>query len=250
MLPRQRASPIQPAPARGRQAQRSQGVVRRIDQAIHSCGGRPASQDEMTGCVRLAARLEVTDLTQIPLSPETAHRGAALPEGLQGPVTPAANPAPVLAMRATGLRLRLGAVDLGNAIGTELGFRLSGMVEHPLASAARKNRGTNQATGKSHNGAAHHLVPTGDRRAADLIQKLKSLGIDIEGKKNGIYLPKTTDVPGAIATVHHLTQRNFYFACLRASLNSASTKREVLRALENIKTDLAGGVYFKGRKGK
>lgn len=90
--------------------------------------------------------------------------------------------------------------------------------------------------------AAHHIVPYGDRRAADLRTTLGNLGIDINSPDNGVFLPQ---VPGSTApgAYHPSLNSKAYHEQLGLDLLGVSSRQRALDILDNIRGQLLNGTY-------
>lgn len=99
---------------------------------------------------------------------------------------------------------------------------------------------------------AHHIIMSNskDLRMVALRDKMKALDIDINDKRNGIWLPNTESarVPGSSATPHKGAgvHSNAYKQKVFDSLSGKNTREEFLSGLADIKKSLGEGVNFKG----
>lgn len=98
---------------------------------------------------------------------------------------------------------------------------------------------------------AHHIVMSNskDVRMAGLHEKMKTLDIDINDKRNGIWLPNTESarVPGTFATPHKGAgiHSNAYTQHVFDKLSSQETRGDFLNALGDLKKSLNEGMLFK-----
>ncbi|MGF6110218.1 hypothetical protein ABH906_005385 [Pseudomonas frederiksbergensis] len=80
---------------------------------------------------------------------------------------------------------------------------------------------------------------------------MKALDIDINDKRNGIWLPRTESarVPGANVTPHKGAgvHSNVYKQNIFDTLSGKNTREEFVSGLADIKRSLAEGVNFKGK---
>ncbi|VVO63721.1 putative deoxyribonuclease RhsA [Pseudomonas fluorescens] len=120
------------------------------------------------------------------------------------------------------------------------------------AKVLRKNLGPSPVGGGQYD--AHHIIMSNskDLRMIALRDKMNDLDININDKRNGIWLPNTESarVPGTGATPHKGAgvHSNAYKQRVFDSLSRATTKGEFLSGLADIKKSLADGVNFKGFK--
>ncbi|MBH2079845.1 MAG: RHS domain-containing protein, partial [Pseudomonadales bacterium] len=120
------------------------------------------------------------------------------------------------------------------------------------AKVLRKNLGPSPVGGGQYD--AHHIIMSNskDLRMIALRDKMNDLDININDKRNGIWLPNTESarVPGTAATPHKGAgvHSNAYKQKVFDSLSGATTKGEFLSGLADIKKSLADGVNFKGFK--
>jgi len=97
---------------------------------------------------------------------------------------------------------------------------------------------------------AHHIVMSNskDVRMTALRKQMKELGIDINNRKNGIWLPNTESarVPGTLATPHKGagTHGNAYKQHVYDTLSGKNTKKEFLSGLSELKEQLNSGKTF------
>ncbi|WDY60601.1 RHS domain-containing protein [Pseudomonas sp. PSKL.D1] len=116
------------------------------------------------------------------------------------------------------------------------------------AKMLRKNLGASPQGGGQYD--AHHIVMSNskDLRMDALREKMEGFDIDINDKRNGIWLPNTeaARVPGTTATPHKGAgvHGNAYKQHVFDKLSSTNTRDEFLSALSDIKQSLFDGVTF------
>uniref|UniRef100_UPI0021DAE61D RHS repeat-associated core domain-containing protein n=1 Tax=Pseudomonas sp. RIT-PI-S TaxID=3035295 RepID=UPI0021DAE61D len=99
---------------------------------------------------------------------------------------------------------------------------------------------------------AHHIIMSNskDVRMNAVRDKMKELGIDINDKRNGIWLPNTSAarVPGSTVTPHKGAgiHGNNYKQFVFDKLSGLSTREDFLNGLSEIKQALNNGINFKG----
>ncbi len=91
----------------------------------------------------------------------------------------------------------------------------------------------------SANHQAHHIIPFGDSRAAQLRARLRAVGIDVNDSRNGIWL-RTSGAAGS-GTAHNETMRRSYFEELRVRFTGCVTQSDYLRVLNQLRTELTNG---------
>jgi A nuclease family of the HNH/ENDO VII superfamily with conserved AHH len=84
----------------------------------------------------------------------------------------------------------------------------------------------------------HHMIPSGDKRGAELQERLREVGIDINEAVNGVWLPKNSDVPNNGETPHNETFRDSYFDELDRRFENANTRAEFEDRLNTLHNDL------------
>jgi RHS repeat-associated protein len=117
------------------------------------------------------------------------------------------------------------------------------------AKALRQNLGPSPKGGGQYD--AHHIVMSNskDPRMVGLRDKMKELDIDINDKRNGIWLPNTQSarVPGTVATPHKGAgvHSNAYKQHVFDKLSAQETRADFLSALGDLKKSLSDGMLFK-----
>ena len=117
------------------------------------------------------------------------------------------------------------------------------------AKVLRKNLGVSPQGGGQYD--AHHIVMSNskDVRMVALRKKMNDFDIDINDKRNGIWLPNTESarVPGTMATPHKGAgvHGKAYKQHVFDRLSVTNTRDEFLTALSEIKKSLFDGVNFK-----
>lgn len=89
------------------------------------------------------------------------------------------------------------------------------------------------------NMAAHHIVAGGAAAAAPARAVLQRFGIGINEAANGVFLPRAAN--GTAAAVHAGGHSRAYYEAVNAALAQATTRDEVLEALEALRQDLQNG---------
>jgi hypothetical protein len=84
----------------------------------------------------------------------------------------------------------------------------------------------------------HPMIPSGDKRGAELQERLREVGIDINEAVNGVWLPKNSDVPNNGETPHNETFRKSYFEELNIRFNDAKTREDFESVLDDLRIDL------------
>ncbi|WP_175645585.1 RHS repeat-associated core domain-containing protein, partial [Pseudomonas sp. KK4] len=98
---------------------------------------------------------------------------------------------------------------------------------------------------------AHHIIMSNskDPRMMALREKMKELDIDVNDKRNGIWLPNSESarVPGTSATPHKGAgvHSDNYKQKVFDSLSEKNTREEFLSSLGDIKKSLSEGINFK-----
>ncbi|MGO0113051.1 RHS repeat-associated core domain-containing protein, partial [Pseudomonas putida] len=101
---------------------------------------------------------------------------------------------------------------------------------------------------------AHHIIMSNskDARMIALRKQMKELGIDINNRKNGIWLPNTESarVPGTLATPHKGAgiHGNAYKQHVYDTLAGRTTKKDFLSGLAELKEQLNSGKTFAVRR--
>ncbi|CAM3555939.1 RHS repeat-associated core domain-containing protein [Pseudomonas floridensis] len=119
------------------------------------------------------------------------------------------------------------------------------------AKVLRRNLGPSPTGGGQYD--AHHIIMSNskDVRMVALRDKMKELDIDINDKRNGIWLPntETARVLGTTATPHKGAgvHSNFYKQHVFERLSAANTRDEFLSGLKDLKKSLGDGLNFKGK---
>jgi RHS repeat-associated protein len=117
------------------------------------------------------------------------------------------------------------------------------------AKALRQNLGPSPKGGGQYD--AHHIVMSNskDPKMVGLRDKMKELDIDINDKRNGIWLPNTESarVPGTAATPHKGAgvHSNAYKQHVFDKLSAQETRADFLSALGDLKKSLSDGMLFK-----
>ncbi len=117
------------------------------------------------------------------------------------------------------------------------------------AKVLRQNLGVSPQGGGQYD--AHHIVMSNstDLRMEALRNKMKDFDIDINDKRNGIWLPNTESarVPGTTATPHKGAgvHGKAYKQHVFDKLSGANSREEFLSALSDVKKSLFDGVKFK-----
>ncbi|SEK57365.1 RHS repeat-associated core domain-containing protein [Pseudomonas agarici] len=117
------------------------------------------------------------------------------------------------------------------------------------AKVLRGNLGQSPVGGGQYD--AHHIIMSNskDPRMIALRDKMKELDIDINDKRNGIWLPNTeaARVPGTTATPHKGAgvHSNVYKQHVFDTLSEQNTRSDFLSSLGDIKKSLAEGINFK-----
>ncbi|WP_407363696.1 RHS repeat-associated core domain-containing protein [Pseudomonas luteola] len=97
---------------------------------------------------------------------------------------------------------------------------------------------------------AHHIIMSNSRdwRMVALRKKMEDLGIDINYRKNGIWLPNTSKarVPGTTTTAHkgEGVHSNIYKQYVYDKLINTADKKSFLTELSEIKSSLNKGMVF------
>ena len=97
---------------------------------------------------------------------------------------------------------------------------------------------------------AHHIVMSNskDVRMIALREKMETLGVDVNSRRNGIWLPNTEKVrvPGTVTTPHKGAgiHSNAYKQYVYDNLIGSKTKSDFLQGLSDIQQSLAGGKNF------
>jgi RHS repeat-associated protein len=97
---------------------------------------------------------------------------------------------------------------------------------------------------------AHHIVMSNskDVRKIALREKMETLGVDVNSRRNGIWLPNTEKVrvPGTVTTPHKGAgiHSNAYKQYVYDNLIGSKTKSDFLQGLSDIQQFLAGGKTF------
>ncbi|WP_429620018.1 AHH domain-containing protein [Serratia sp. 2723] len=124
-------------------------------------------------------------------------------------------------------------------------------------SDARKladNLGPKPLGGGQHD--AHHIVMSNstDPKMKDLRKLMDDLNIDINDKRNGIWLPNTKNdrITDTLTTAHkgNGVHGKAYKQYVYDKLISSKTDKEFFSALKNIKTELSNGKIFPLANGK
>ncbi|HDS0942830.1 TPA: RHS domain-containing protein, partial [Pseudomonas putida] len=101
---------------------------------------------------------------------------------------------------------------------------------------------------------AHHIIMSNskDARMIALRKQMKELGIDINNRKNGIWLPNTESarVPGTLTTPHKGAgiHGNAYKQHVYDTLAGRTTKKDFLSGLAELKEQLNSGKTFAVRR--
>ncbi|CAI2537388.1 Cell wall-associated polypeptide CWBP200 [Serratia ficaria] len=117
------------------------------------------------------------------------------------------------------------------------------------AKVLRGNLGPSPVGGGQYD--AHHIIMSNskDLRMIALRDKMKELDIDINDKRNGIWLPNTeaARVPATTATPHKGAgvHSNAYKQHVFDALSGQNTRGDFLSSLGNLKKSLAEGINFK-----
>jgi A nuclease family of the HNH/ENDO VII superfamily with conserved AHH len=82
------------------------------------------------------------------------------------------------------------------------------------------------------------MIPSGDKRGAELQERLREVGIDINEAVNGVWLPKNSNVPNNGETPHSETFRNSYFRELERRFENANTRAAFEDRLNTLRNDL------------
>ena len=111
-----------------------------------------------------------------------------------------------------------------------------------------KNLGPAPVGGGKHD--AHHIVMSNskDPKMVELREKMESFDIDVNDKRNGIWLPnKVSDqVEGLNRTAHkgQGVHGKAYKQYIYDKLSNTSTRKEFLNELKQIKSELNNGKVF------
>ncbi|MBL0393036.1 LysM peptidoglycan-binding domain-containing protein [Ramlibacter monticola] len=90
--------------------------------------------------------------------------------------------------------------------------------------------------------AAHHIVPEGDARAADIRQRLKDWDIEINSADNGVFLPQKAGSEAAGA-YHPKLNNDDYYRQLERDFSGVNTRQRALDTLNDIRGQLLNGTY-------